>query len=195
MGVATVVERKVSLEAGHLEDVRLAASKMTGARRRAYLAERAWKYCRGSTRRAEDVFGWSRQAVQLGLHEKRTGIVCLELHTFCCGAKLWEKKPPEVAQALWALAESHAQQDPTFRTALSFTRLTAEAAIKQLRAQGVADDMLPSRSGMSEVLNRSGYRLRPVLQAKPQKKSRKPTPFSPISGNVTAMAKTKPSCA
>ena len=93
MGVATVVERKVSLEAGHLEDVRLAASKMTGARRRAYLAERAWKYCRGSTRRAEDVFGWSRQAVQLGLHEKRTGIVCLGLHTFCCGAKLWRRNP------------------------------------------------------------------------------------------------------
>jgi hypothetical protein len=141
------------------------------------------------------VFGWSRQAVQLGLHEKRTGIICLGLHAFCCGAKLWEKKHPEVAQALWELAESHAQQDPTFRTTLSFTRLTAEEAIKQLRAQGFADDVLPSRSGMSRVLNRNGYRLRPVLKAKPQKKSLKPTPFSPTSGNVTAIAKTKPSCA
>ena len=169
MGVTTVAERKVSLEAVHLEDIRLAASKMTGARRRAFQAEMALKYCSGSARRAEDVFGWSRQAVQLGLHEKRTGIVCLGLHAFCCGAKLWEKKHPEVAQALWALAESHAQQDPTFRTTLSFTRLTAEAAIKQLRAQGFADDVLPSRSGMSEVLNRNGYRLRPVLKAKPQK--------------------------
>jgi biotin operon repressor len=108
---------------------------------------------------------------------------------------LWETKHPEVAQALWELAESHAQQDPTFRTTLSFTRLTAEEAIKQLRAQGFADDVLPSRSGMSRVLNRNGYRLRPVLKAKPQKKSLKPTPFSPTSGNVTAIAKTKPSCA
>jgi hypothetical protein len=49
--------------------------------------------------------------VQLGLHEKRTGIVCLGLHAFCCGAKLWEEKHPEVAQARWELAERHAQQD------------------------------------------------------------------------------------
>jgi hypothetical protein len=194
-GVATVAERKVSLEASHLEDIRLAASKMTGRERRAFQAEMALKYCSGSARRAEDVFGWSRQAVRLGLHEKRTGIVCLGHHAFCCGAKLWEKKHPEVAQALWELAESHAQQDPTFRTTLSFTRLTAEEAIKQLRAQGFADEVLPSRSGMSEVLNRNGYRLRPVLKAKPQKKSLKPTPSSPTSGNVTAIAKTKPSCA
>ena len=41
MGVATVAERKVSLEAEHLEDIRLAASKMTGARRRAFQAEMA----------------------------------------------------------------------------------------------------------------------------------------------------------
>jgi hypothetical protein len=154
----------------------------------------AVKYCSGSARCAEEVFGWSREAVRLGLNEKRTGIVCLGHHAFC-GAKLWEKKHPEVAQVLWELAESHAQQDPTFRTTLSFTRLTAEEAIKQLRAQGFADEVLPSRSCMSNVLNRNGYRLRPVLKAKPQKKSLKPTPFSPISGNVTAIAKTKPSCA
>ena len=200
MEVTTVAEGKVSLEAIHLEaihleDIRLAASKMTGANRRAFQAEMALKYCSGSARRAEDVFGWSRQAVQLGLHEKRTGIVCLGHHTFCCGAKLWEKKHPEVAQALWELAESHAQQDPTFRTTLSFSRLTAEEAIKQLRAQGFADEVLPSRSGMSNVLNRNGYRLRPVLKAKPQKKSPKPTPSSPTSGNMTEIAKAKPSCA
>ena len=195
MRVATVAESKISLESVHIEDIQLASSKMTGADRRAFQAEMTLKYCGGSARRAEDVFGWSRQAVQLGLHEKRTGIVCLGLHAFCCGAKLWEEKHPEVAKALWELAESHAQQDPTFRTTLSFTRLTAEEAIKQLRAQGFADDVLPSRSGMSNVLNRNGYRLRPVLKAKPQKKSPKPTPSSPISGNVTEIAKAKPSCA
>jgi hypothetical protein len=194
MRVATVTEEKVGLEASHLEDIRLASSKMTGSERRAFQAEMAVKYCSGSARCAEDIFGWSREAVRLGLHEKRTGIVCLGHHAFC-GAKLWEKKYPEVAQVLWELAESHAQQDPTFRTTLSFTRLTAEEAIKQLRAQGFADEVLPSRSCMSDVLNRNGYRLRPVLKAKPQKKFPKPTPSSPISGNVTAIVKTKPSCA
>ncbi len=182
----------VRLEASHLEDIQLASSKMTGADRRAFQAEMALKYCGGNPRRAEDVFGWSRKAVQLGLHEKRSGMVCLGHHQFCCGAKLWEEKHPEVAQALWAVAGSHSQQDPTFRTTLSFTRLTAEEAIKQLRAQGFAEDVLPSRSCMSEVLNRNGYRLRPVIKAKPQKKSPKPTPSLPTSSDRTELAKAKP---
>jgi len=182
----------VRLEASHLEDIQLASSKMTGADRRAFQAEMALKYCGGNPRRAEDVFGWSRKAVQLGLHEKRSGMVCLGHHQFCCGAKLWEEKHPEVAQALWAVAGSHSQQDPTFRTTLSFTRLTAEEAIKQLRAQGFAEDVLPSRSCMSEVLNRNGYRLRPVIKAKPQKKSPKPTPSLPTSSDRTGLAKAKP---
>jgi hypothetical protein len=109
MNVATVHENKVSLEAGHIEDIRLASTKMTGAERRAFQAAMAMKYCGGTARRAEDLFGWSRQAVQLGLHEQRSGMVCLGHHEFCCGAKLWEEKHPEVAQALWKLAASHSQ--------------------------------------------------------------------------------------
>jgi hypothetical protein len=34
---------------------------------------------------------------------------------------------------------------------------------------------------MAAILNRNGYRLRPVLKAKPEKKFRKPTPSSPTS--------------
>lgn len=85
------------------------------------------------------------------------------------GDKLWEEKHPEAATVLWELAESHAQQDPTFRRTITFTRLTAAEAINQLRARGVADADLPSPSTMAAVLNRNGYRLRPVLKAKPQK--------------------------
>jgi hypothetical protein len=97
------------------------------------------------------------------------------------GNKLWEEKHPEVAEALWALAESQAQQDPSFRTPLAYTRLTAAEALRQLRDQGFTEDVLPSPSTLAEVLNRNGYRLRPVVKAKPQKKSRKPMPSSPTS--------------
>jgi hypothetical protein len=130
----------------------------------------ALKYCAGSPRQAELVFGWSRQAVDLGLHEKRTGIVCLSAQSAFAGNILWEEKHPDVANALWALARSHSQQDPTFRTTLSFTRLTAAEALKQLRTQGFAEEVLPSASTMADVLNRNGYRLRPVVKAKPLKK-------------------------
>ena len=195
MKLTTVGESGMCLEAGHIADIRLASSKMTGAQRRAFQAQMALKYCGGNARRAEDLFGWSRQAVELGLHEKRSGIVCIGHHRFSCGAKLWEEKHPEAARALWEIAQSHSQQDPSFRTTICFTRLTAEQAIAQLRARGFAEAVLPSRSCMSAVLNRNGYRLRPVLKAKPQKKSPKPTPSSPISKNTSALAKAKPSCA
>jgi len=158
------------LDASHVEDIKLAASKMSQVDRRAFQAVMASKYCSGSARRAEDLFGWSREAVQLGLHEQRTGVVCLGAQPACCGDKPWEEKHPEVADALWALAQSHAQQDPSFRGPLLYTRLTAAEALRQLRAQGFAEALLPSPSTMAEVLNRNGYRLRPVLKAKPQKK-------------------------
>ena len=135
--------------AEHIDDIRLAASKMSLVDRRAFQAEMAIKYCGGSARRAEDIFGWSRDAVQLGLHEKRTGIVCLSAQSLFGGDKLWEEKHPEAADALWSLAQSHSQQDPSFRGPLSYTRLTAAEALRQLRAEGFSDEFLPSASTMA----------------------------------------------
>lgn len=166
----------------HIEDIKLAASKMARVERRAFQAQMAVKYCAASPRRAEAMFCWSREAVALGLHERRTGIICLSAQSAFSGRPLWEDKYPEVAAALWEVAEAHAQQDPSFRGPLSYTRLTAAEALRHLRAQGFADEVLPSPSTMAEVLNRNGYRLRAVLKAKPQKKSRRPTPSSPTSG-------------
>lgn len=143
---------------------------MTGAERRAFQAAMTLKYCQGNARLAERVFGWGRETVQLGLNEHRTGIICLGMQSAYGGDKLWEEKHPEVAQALWKLAQAHSQQDPTFRTLLSYTRLTAAEALKQLRRQGFREDQLPSPSTMAEILNRNGYRLRKVVKAKPQKK-------------------------
>jgi biotin operon repressor len=154
---------------------------MVGAKRRSFQAEMTSKYCQGSPRLAESVFGWNRHSVELGLHEKRTGITCLGTQKAFCGNKLWEEKYPEVAAVLFELAESQAQQDPTLHTPLSFTRLTAKEALKQLRKQGFSEDVLPSSRTMADVLNRNGYRLRPVLKAKPQKKFRKQTPSSRTS--------------
>jgi hypothetical protein len=158
------------LSSSQIEDLKLASSKMSGADRRAFQAAMTLKYCQGNARLAERVFGWGRETVQLGLNEQRTGIICLGLQSVYGGDKLWEEKHPEVAQALWALAELHSQQDPTFRTSLSYTRLTAAEALKQLRSQGFHEDQLPSPSTMADVLNRNNYRLRKVLKAKPLKK-------------------------
>jgi len=103
------------LSASQIEDLKLASSKMSGANRRSFQAAITLKHCQGNARQAERVLGWSRDTVELGLHEQRTGITCLGAQAACCGNGLWEEKYPVVAEALWALAESHCQQDPTFR--------------------------------------------------------------------------------
>jgi hypothetical protein len=167
---STTSEIQPSLSSSQIEDLRLAASHMVGPKRRAFEAEMALKYCDGNPLRAETVFGWGRQTVALGLAEKRTGIICLGAQAAFNGRKKWEKLHPEPAQALLRLADAHAQQDPTFRTSLTFTRLTVKAALQALKEQGYSDEQLPSPSTMAEVLNRMGYRLRKVVKAKPQKK-------------------------
>ena len=119
---------------------------------------------------AEAVFGWGRQTVALGLAERRTGIICLGAQSAFSGRKRWEEQHPQAAEALRQLADAHAQQDPTFRTSLTYTRLTVQAALQALREQGYGADQLPSPSTMAEVLNRMGFRLRKVVKAKPQKR-------------------------
>jgi len=159
-----------TLTSSQVADLRLAASKLVGAKRRAFQAEIVLKYCDGRTRLAESLFGWGRETVQLGLDEKRSGLICAGAQSGWSGNYAWEERYPETAVALRQLAEAHAQQDPTFKTSLAYTRLTAAEALKQLREMGFSSQQLPHPSTMAVVLNRMGYRLRKVVKAKPQKK-------------------------
>jgi len=166
----STLQSHAPLRPSQIADLRLAASKMTGATRRAFQAEMTLKSCGGDPLLAETLFGWGRHTVTVGLAERRTGILCLGAQAAFSGRKPWEDTQPEAAEALRRLAEAHAQQDPTFRTTLAYTRLTAKAALAALRAQGYSADQLPSPSTMAAVLNRLGFRLRKVVKAKPQKK-------------------------
>jgi len=149
---------------------------MPHKQRRIFVAEMSLKYCGGSPRKTESVFGWGREMVAMGLGEKRTGICCISGHSSFSGNIRWEERHPEVAQMLRELADSHAQQDSSFTTEIAFTRLTAEAALKQLRSKGIKETQLPANGTMAKILNRMGYRLRPVEKAKPKKKLRKRMP-------------------
>jgi hypothetical protein len=160
--------QQVSLR--QIADLRLAAAQMTGAKRRAFEAEMTEQYCAGNSRHAERLFGWGRETVEVGLAERRTGVSCLGAQSAFSGRKRWEDQHPQVAKALCVLAEAQAQQDPTFRTPLAYTRLTAKAAGAALRAQGFPKQHVPAPSTMAVILNRLGFRLRKVLKAKPQKK-------------------------
>lgn len=174
------------LHHSQIEDLRLASSKLLGATRRSFQAEMCLKYCEGSARLAETIFGWGRNNVELGLAEKRTGIKCIGAQAAFGGNKSWEERYPEAAASLREIAEAHAQQDCSFRTTIAYTRLTAAEAIKQLQQQRYADEQVPAPSTMALILNRMGYRLKPVVKAKPKKKSHKQTPSSITSKPTTS---------
>ena len=157
-----------------IADLRLAAAQMSGAKRRAFQAEMPEQYWAGNARQAERRFGWSRETVEVGVAERRTGVTCLGAQSAFSGRKRWEDQPPQAATALRTVAEAQAQQAPTFRTPLAYTRLTAKAAVGALRAQGFSKQQVPAPSTMASILNRLGFRLRKVRKAKPRKKIAQP---------------------
>ena len=158
----------------------LAATLLTGHKRRRFQAEVALQYCGGSARRAESAFGWGRDAVHTGLNELRSGIRCVE-DVESRGRKTTEAVHPELEGHVRRLVDPHAQADPKFQTAFAFTRVTARAVRDDLLAVPELAGKVPCRQTVGEVLDRLGYKLRRVLEARPQKKSPGPTPSSPTS--------------
>jgi len=67
-----------TLSKQNITTIKDAAKKLTGSKRREFESQVTIDYLDSKPRLAETVFGWSRHTVELGLHELRTGIVCLE---------------------------------------------------------------------------------------------------------------------
>ena len=117
-----------------METIKSACQKLPGCLRRQFQAEVAERYCDGIARRAEMVFGWGRDAVQLGLQERRTGIRYVDDYS-SRGRHKTEDKFPELTSEIQALVEPHSQADPKFQTPLAYTRMTAKAVREQLLAK------------------------------------------------------------
>ena len=107
-----MLECRQALSPSRIADVRLAASKMSGPKQRAFEAEMTLKYCGGHPLLAETIFGWGRHTVAVGLAESRTGIMCLGVQSAFNGRKRWEDEHQEAAEDL--------------------RRLTAKAALEAL---------------------------------------------------------------
>ena len=167
-----------TLTDGMIETIRSAAAKLTGLKRREFMAEVALQYCDGSARKAERWFGWGRDAVRTGLGEMRTGIRCLD-NFAARGRKKTEEESPQLAEEIERIVEPHAQADPKFQTPLAFTRITARAVRDELLKNDALNLVIPSRQTIGEILNRLGYRLRRVIKTRPEKNFPKPTTSSP----------------
>ena len=158
----------------------LAATLLTGHKRRRFQAEMAHAYCGGSARLAETTFGWGRDAVHTGLNELRSGIRCVEAFE-SRGRTTTEDLHPELEDHIRRLVDPHAQADPKFQTPFAYTRVTARAVREALLAVPALAGKVPTRQTVGGILNRLGYRLRRVLKARPQKRFPRPTPSSPTS--------------
>ena len=156
------------------ETIRSAGQKLTGFVGRQFQAEVALKYCQGSARQAERMFGWGRDAVHTGLNELRTGIRCLDNFSGR-GRRKTEENDPALVEQIRAIVEPQCQADPKFQTPLAFTRITAKAVREQLLAAAECPQHVPAERTLHDILNRLGYCLRRVRKTKPQKNSRKPT--------------------
>jgi hypothetical protein len=67
------------LEPEYVSVFNSALSKLTGFTRREYAAELCELFFDGSASKMERYLNVSRKMVELGMHERRTGIQCIEL--------------------------------------------------------------------------------------------------------------------
>lgn len=114
-------------------------------------------------------FKVGRDTIRKGCHELRTGIKCVDGFSIR-GRKKVTELLPELKKDIHDILETESQTDPTFKSTKLYTRISVNVVIKQLKERGYAEEKLPCRQTMTNILNKMGYKLRKVLKAKPLKK-------------------------
>jgi len=135
----------------------------------------------GKHRTAENVFGWSRSAVEVGIKEFQSGISCVNDISARLKPKTEDKNPYLLAE-IHAIMEPYSESESSLRTTLLYTNMTAKAVYDALVEKGWSAESLQTVSKISNILMRQYYRLLTVSKNKVQKKPQKPTPSLKMSG-------------
>ncbi len=144
-----------------------AAQKLTGFKKRAFMAEVTEDYFEGSPRKAETQLGWSRQAIATGLKERETGILCVDNYR-ARGRKKTEEILPKLEADIKTLVETYCQADPKFKSTFTYAKVSARAVREALiNERGYSSEELPCRQTIGEILNRMGYRLKKHKRSNP----------------------------
>ena len=123
----------------------------------------------GKSRKAEDVLGWNRHTVELGINELRTGIRCIS-DVSARGKKKVEESNPQLLRDIEHILKPHSESDSHLRTTLLHSDVTAKAVRNALIEKGYSEDELPAERTFYDLLNRQGYRRRTIAKSKVQKK-------------------------
>jgi hypothetical protein len=147
-----------------------AAQKLTGFKRRQFMAKTTQDLLGGIARKAERLFGWGRETVKKGLKELQTGFRCIDAYQ-ARGNKKTEDRWLHLEQDIKGLVDPQSQAEPRFKNSLSYTRITAKTVRQSLiKEKGYTEEQLPTERTISTVLNRLEYRLRRVKNTEPVKK-------------------------
>ena len=146
------------------------ARRLTGWRRRAFIAEVTRELCDGNPRLAERRFGWGRETVSKGLLEREHQVRVVE-HFSRRGRQRSEEKDPELAEAIRAIVDPHTHAEPELKNSRGYTNLTAEEVRAALLERGYPEERLPKERTLRDILNRMNYRLKRVVKGKPLKKT------------------------
>jgi hypothetical protein len=151
--------------------IRSGARRLTGYQRRLFQAEVVTALCGGNARQAERRFGWGRETVEKGLHERHHGVRCLE--DFAArGRQRSEQKDPQLAADLRAIVEPDTYADPELKSARRYTNLSAAEVRDALIKKGYPKEALPSERTLRDILNRMNYRLKRIQKGKPLRKTK-----------------------
>lgn len=162
--------------------IRYSARQVTGQQRRTFLALVCQQLCDGSARKAEERFGWGREAVARGLLEQSGQSV--EKHTVIRHSTLRsEVRNPQLAVDIRLIVEPHTHTDPELKTSRLYSNLSAGEVRAALVEKGYGEAQLPSERTLRDILNRMNYRLKRIQKGKPLKKNEL---TSPIFENVKA---------
>jgi len=142
-----------------------AAKKLTGHKKRDFIAKVIEDYFGGSARKGETVMGWNRKSIELGIHERRTGITCVDNYK-ARGRHKSEEKLPNLKADIRSIVDEKSQADPKMKSTHYYTQITARGVREELiQEKGYKE--LVTRETIGRVLNRMGYRLKKSKKQNP----------------------------
>jgi len=173
----TSILEQNEIDRGVVELVQRLVDMISWPVRRQAMADVTNTLLNGKTRVAEDVFGWGRTAVALGMSELQTGIACV--NDLAKRRKpTTEEKYPQLVMDIRKIVDSASHAQASLRTPFSYMNMTATAVRSALLKKGWPEEKVPAVRTLSNILNRQDYRLRRVAKTQVQKKQHTPTPSS-----------------
>jgi hypothetical protein len=105
--------------------------------------------------------------VQLGLHERQSGLICVDNYR-ARGRHKSEAVLTNLESDIRSLVDVQAQADPKFQSTFLYARISAAAVREALiDEKGYDESDLPSRQTIGAILNRLGYRLKKHKKSSP----------------------------